>query len=104
MKMEFLHKVLKILNVLNIDCPEPFGYGPASTYQNGQWKSNYFDCRDDIINHLDNSLYSVFAKYKTAKELWEALSIILKMQEPKNMRYKNFGLPIGRRNISDNTR
>ena len=71
--MEYLHKVLKVLNVLNRDCPEPFGYGPASTYQNDQWKSNDFDCRDEILNHLDNSLYSVFVKYKTVKELWEAL-------------------------------
>ena len=73
MRMEFLLKVLRVLYVLNTDCPEQFRHGPVGTYQNDQWKSVDFDCRNKILNHLDNSLYIVFAKYKTANDLWEAL-------------------------------
>lgn len=29
MKMEYLLKVLKVLYMLNTDCPRPFGYRPA---------------------------------------------------------------------------
>ena len=32
--MEYLLQVMKILYVLLTDCPEPYGDGPASTYEN----------------------------------------------------------------------
>lgn len=31
------------------------------------------NCRNEILNHLDNLLCGVFPKYKITKELWEAL-------------------------------
>ena len=64
---------MKILYVLLVDCPELYGDGPASTYENKKWKFDDFDCKNEILNHLDNSLYGVFSKFKTAKELWDAL-------------------------------
>ena len=73
MKMEYLLKVLKILYVLSTNCPEPYGEGPVGTFASEKWKSDDLDCKNEILNHLDNSLYGVFFKFKTTKELWDAL-------------------------------
>lgn len=54
--------MLKILYALNIGCPEPFRYGHVGACQNNQWKLDDFDRGNEILNHLDNFLYSVFVK------------------------------------------
>lgn len=72
-KMECLLKGMKVVYVKSTDRLEPYGDGPAGTYENEQQKSDDFDCRNEILNHLGNSLYGVFSNFKTAKELWEAL-------------------------------
>lgn len=70
-KMEHLLKVMKILYVLSTDYPKPYGDGSVGTYENEIWRSENFDCRNETLSHLDNSLYGVFSKFKTVKELWE---------------------------------
>lgn len=72
-KMEYLLKVMKTLYVLSTDCLEPYGDGPTGIYQSDWLKYDDFDCRNEILNHLGNSLYGVFSKFKIAKKLWEAL-------------------------------
>ena len=37
------------------------------------WNHSDFLCRNYVLNSLHDSLYSVYAAYKTAKELWESL-------------------------------
>ena len=73
LKMEYLRKVMKILQVLLTNSPEPYGDVPASTYENEKWKSDDFDCKNEALNHLDTSLYGIFSNFKIAKELWDAL-------------------------------
>ena len=34
-----------------------------------EMKLDDFDCRNEILNHLQNLLYSVFVKYKAVNEL-----------------------------------
>lgn len=61
------------MSYITTDYLEPYGDRPAGTYENKQWKFDDFDCRNEILNHLDNFLYVVFLKFKTATELWETL-------------------------------
>ncbi|PKI57024.1 hypothetical protein CRG98_022528 [Punica granatum] len=37
------------------------------------WKHFDYLCRNYIMNNLHDSLYSVYQRFKTAKELWESL-------------------------------
>lgn len=87
--MEYLLKVMKILYVLSTDYPKPSGDGPVGTYKNEQWKFDDFDCRNEILNYLDNSLYDVFPKFKTAEGLWEAL---IKEYATKDAVAKNYAI------------
>ena len=90
--MEYRLKVMKILYVLAIDCPQPYGEGPAGTFESEKWESNDFDCKNEILNHLDNSFYGVFSNFKSAKEYRNLFlkNTLLRMWVPKSILLSNF--------------
>ncbi|GJW79896.1 hypothetical protein Tco_0143871 [Tanacetum coccineum] len=38
-----------------------------------QWNHNEYNCRNYILNALDDSLYDIYSTFATAREIWESL-------------------------------
>ncbi|GJR96163.1 retrovirus-related pol polyprotein from transposon TNT 1-94 [Tanacetum coccineum] len=45
-----------------------------------QWNHNEYNCRNYILNALDDSLYDIYSTFATAREIWESLEKKYKTQ------------------------
>ncbi|XP_010520984.1 PREDICTED: uncharacterized protein LOC104799981 [Tarenaya hassleriana] len=72
-KMLFFLTQLKLSRYLTEEEPIPEEGNAKSLASCQQWKHNNFMCWNFVLNGLDDSLYGVFSKYVTAKQLWEAI-------------------------------
>ena len=78
-KMFFYLTTLNLARCLKENPPhvEPPAEGQPSNQQAVQaldaWKHSDFLCHNYVLNGLADSLYNVYCKTKTAKELWESL-------------------------------
>lgn len=82
-KMLFYLTTLHVSNVLTDDSPPyPNGEGqnPPTAAQLTEheravetWKTNEYNCRNYILNALDDSLYDIYSTFATAREIWESL-------------------------------
>ncbi|GKA59734.1 retrovirus-related pol polyprotein from transposon TNT 1-94 [Tanacetum coccineum] len=78
-KMFFYLTTLNLARFLNETAPqvEPHTEGQPSNAQTVQaveaWKHSDFLCHNYVLNGLVDSLYNVYCKTTTAKELWESL-------------------------------
>ncbi|XP_024963136.1 uncharacterized protein LOC112503306 [Cynara cardunculus var. scolymus] len=83
-KMLFYLTTLHVSNVLMDDEPRnppvSLGQNVPTAAQTKQfekavetWKSNEYNCRNYILNALDDSLYDIYSTFKTAREIWESL-------------------------------
>lgn len=78
-KMFFYLTTLNLARFLKENAPqvEPPAEGQSSNQQAVQaleaWKHSDFLCHNYVLNGLVDSLYNVYCKTKTAKELWESL-------------------------------
>lgn len=72
-KMNYLLTFLKVVYVLTDDCPPENEMGPAGPNIRKKWVDADYKCRNEILNHLDDSLYDIYSELNTAKELWGAL-------------------------------
>lgn len=83
-KMLFYLTTLHVANVLTSEAPEalPEGEGEnaptaAQRAENlkaiESWANNEFLCRNYILNALDDSLYDIYSKFGSARELWVSL-------------------------------
>ncbi|GJZ19440.1 hypothetical protein Tco_0556030 [Tanacetum coccineum] len=78
-KMFFYLTTLNLARFLNETAPqvEPPKEGQPSNAQAVQaveaWKHSDFSCHNYVLNGLVDSLYNVYCKTTTAKELWESL-------------------------------
>lgn len=82
-KMLFYLTTLKVSNVLTDTEPtEPTGEGgnaptaaQKAEYERaaGSWNHNEYNCRNYILNALDDPLYDIYSSFATAREIWESL-------------------------------
>ena len=86
-KMLFYLTTLHVSNVLTDDSPSPpigtttaEGTTPPSEAQMAEhqravetWNTNEYNCRNYILNALDDSLYDIYSTMTTAREIWESL-------------------------------
>ncbi|GJV11610.1 pol polyprotein [Tanacetum coccineum] len=78
-KMFFYLTILNLAWFLNETAPqvEPPTEGQPSNVHDVQavkaWKHSYFLCHNYVLNGLVDSLYNVYCKTTTAKELWDSL-------------------------------
>ncbi|GKD46308.1 hypothetical protein Tco_1270953, partial [Tanacetum coccineum] len=78
-KMFFHLTTLNLVQFLNETAPQvkPPKEGQPSNAQDVQameaWKHSDFFCHNYVLNGLVDSLYNVYCKTTTAKELWESL-------------------------------
>ncbi|XP_010521434.1 PREDICTED: uncharacterized protein LOC104800335 [Tarenaya hassleriana] len=80
-KMLFFLTQLKLSRYLTEEEPIPEEGNAQSLASYQQWKHNSFMCWNFVLNGLDDSLYGVFSKYVTAKQLWEAIDHKYRVEE-----------------------
>ncbi|GJW23180.1 hypothetical protein Tco_0033802 [Tanacetum coccineum] len=52
-----------------------------------QWNHNEYNCRNYILNALDDSLYDIYSTFATAREIWESLENKYKTQVACSMKF-----------------
>ncbi|XP_071687917.1 uncharacterized protein [Rutidosis leptorrhynchoides] len=73
-KMLFYLTTLNLARFLTETAPRVEGEQDAQTVSAVQaWNHSDFLCRNYVLNGMVDSLYNVYCKTKTAKELWESL-------------------------------
>ncbi|GKG50424.1 hypothetical protein Tco_0521524, partial [Tanacetum coccineum] len=75
-KMFFYLETLNLTWFLNETAPQvkPPKEGQTQAVQDVEpWKHSDFLCHNYVLNGLVDSLYNVYCKTTTAKELWESL-------------------------------
>ncbi|GKF12065.1 hypothetical protein Tco_0049991 [Tanacetum coccineum] len=45
-----------------------------------QWNHNEYNCKNYILNALDDSMYDIYSTFATAREIWESLEKKYKTQ------------------------
>ncbi|KAL6189326.1 hypothetical protein ACLB2K_040715 [Fragaria x ananassa] len=82
--MLFYLTTLHVANVLNSEAPQALPEGEGEGAPTAQqrvdnqkaiesWKINEFLCRNYILNALDDSLYDIYSKFGSARDLWVSL-------------------------------
>ncbi|GJR87318.1 retrovirus-related pol polyprotein from transposon TNT 1-94 [Tanacetum coccineum] len=92
-KMFFYLTTLNLVRFLNETAPqvEPPTEGQPSNAQAVQaveaWKHSDFLCHNYVLNGLVDSLYNVYCKTTTAKELWESLERKYKTEDASTKKF-----------------
>ncbi|GKB99159.1 hypothetical protein Tco_0985296 [Tanacetum coccineum] len=93
--MFFYLTTLNLARILNETAPqvEPPNEGQPSNAQAVQavepWKHSDFLCHNYVLNGLVDSLYNMYCKTTTAKELWESLERKYKIEDAGTKFYRN---------------
>ena len=96
-KMLFYLTTLKVSNVLTDQPPTPpVGEGENAPTQIqmaafqrslNNWNANEYNCRNYILNGLDDSLYDIYSSFNSAREIWESLEAKYKTEVACSKRF-----------------